>query len=74
MKQGFSAERQGNCSRLYNYGSYGDNTVSDCSQRAKDLQPNLCEEVEVAVVALSKGESAKRTLYQQNLFKQAERP
>ena len=46
------------CSELYNYESYGDNTVLDCSQHPeKDLQPILREEVEIAVAALKKGKS-----------------
>ena len=47
-------------SELYNYESYGDNTVLDCSQHTKeDLQPTLREEVEIAVAALKKGKSAR---------------
>ena len=47
------------CSELYNYKSYGDNTVLDCSQHPeKDLQPILRENVEIAVAALKKGKSA----------------
>ena len=38
------------CSELYNYESCGDNAVLDCSQPPEeDLQPILCEEVEIAV-------------------------
>ena len=33
---------------MYNYESYGDNTVLDCSLPPEDLQPILCEEVEIA--------------------------
>ena len=37
----------------------GDNTVLDCSQPPEeDLQPTLCEEVEIAVASLKKGKSA----------------
>ena len=46
------------CSELYNYESYGDNTVLDCRQHLEDLQPILREEVEIAVAALKKGKSA----------------
>ena len=47
------------CSELYNYESYGDNTVLDCSQNPEeDLQPVLGEEVEIAVAALKKRKSA----------------
>ena len=47
------------CSELYNYESCGDNAVLDCSQPPKeDLQPILCEEVEIAVASLKKGKSA----------------
>ena len=47
------------CSELYNYESYGDNTVLDCNQHPEeDLQPILREEVEIAVAALKKGKSA----------------
>ena len=43
------------CSELYNYESYGDNTVLDCSQPPeKDLQPILRQEVEIAVASLKK--------------------
>ena len=46
------------CSELYNYESCGDNTVLDCSQPpVEDLQPILCEKVEVAVASLKKGKS-----------------
>ena len=45
------------CSELYNYESCGDNTVLDCSQPPEeDLQPILCEEVEIAVAITEKGE------------------
>ena len=38
---------------------YGDNTVLDCSlQQEEELQPILCEEVEIAVAALKKKKSA----------------
>ena len=44
---------------LYNYESYGDNTVLDCSQHPEeDLQSIFREEVEIAVAALKKGKSA----------------
>ena len=47
------------CSKLYNYESCGDNAVLDCSQPPEeDLQPILCEEVEIAVASLKKGKSA----------------
>ena len=47
------------CSELYNYESYGDNTVLDCNQHPEeDLQPIRREEVEIAVAALKKGKSA----------------
>ena len=43
------------CSELYNYESYGDNTVLDCNQHPEeDLQPVLCEEFEIAIAALKK--------------------
>ena len=39
--------------------SCGDNAVLDCSQPPEeDLQPILCEEVEIAVASLKKGKSA----------------
>ena len=44
---------------LWNYESYVDNTVQDCSQHPKgDLQPVLREEVEIAVAALKKEKPA----------------
>ena len=47
------------CSELYNYESYGDNTVLDCIQPPEeDLQPILRKEVEIAVASLKKGKSA----------------
>ena len=47
------------CSELYNYESYGDNTVLGCSQHpGEDLQPILHEEVEIAIAALKMGKSA----------------
>ena len=47
------------CSELYNYESYGDNAVLDCSQPPEeDLQPILPEEVVIAVASLKKGKSA----------------
>ena len=46
-------------SELHNYESCGDNAVLNCSQPPKeDLQPILCEEVEIAVSSLKKGKSA----------------
>ena len=45
---------------LYNYESYGDNTVLDCSQHPEeDLQPILREEVEIAVSVLKKEKSSR---------------
>ena len=47
------------CSELYNYESFGDNAVLDCSQpQEEDLQPILREEVEIAVASLKKGKSS----------------
>ena len=47
------------CSELYNYESCGDNAVLDFSQPPEeDLQPILCEEVEIAVASLKKEKSA----------------
>ena len=47
------------CSELYNYESCGDNLILDSSQPPEeDLQPILCEEVEIAVASLKKGKSA----------------
>ena len=47
------------CSELYNYESCGDNAVLDCSQSPEeDLQPNLREEIEIAVASLKKGKSS----------------
>ena len=47
------------CSELHNYESFGDNAILDCSQPPKeDLQPIVCEEVEIAVASLKKGKSA----------------
>ena len=41
------------CSELYNYESCGDNAVLDCGQPPEeDLQPILCEEVEIAVASV----------------------
>ena len=38
------------CSDLYNYESFGDNTVLDCSQPPEEnLRPILREEVETAI-------------------------
>ena len=45
------------CSELCNYESCGDNAVLDCSQSPEDLQPILCEEVEIAVASLKRGKS-----------------
>ena len=48
------------CSELYNYESYGDNTVLNSSQhQEEDLQPTLREKVEIPVAALKKGKSAE---------------
>ena len=48
------------CSDLYNFESYSDNTVLDCSYHpGEDLQPILREKVEIAVVALNRGKSAR---------------
>ena len=45
---------------LYNYESYSDNIVLDCSQHPEeDLQPILREEVEIAVAALKKLKKGK---------------
>ena len=50
---------QHHCSELYNYESYGDNAVLDCSQPPEeDLQPILREEVAIAIVSMKKGKSA----------------
>ena len=46
------------CSEVYNHESCGDNAVLDCSQSLEDLQPILCEEVDIAVASLKKGKSA----------------
>ena len=43
------------CSELYNYESYGVNTVLGCIQRPEILQPILREEVEIAAAAPIKG-------------------
>ena len=45
-------------SDLYNYESYGYNTVLGCSQHPEDLQPILREEFEIAITALKTGKSA----------------
>ena len=46
------------CSELYSYKNCDDNAVLDSSQPPKeDLQPILCEEVEIAVASLKKGGS-----------------
>ena len=48
------------CSELYNYKSYGDNTVLDCSQHPEEAQqPKPGEEVEIAIAPLKKGEVCK---------------
>ena len=58
------------CSEPYNYESCG-----DCSQPPEeDLQQILCEEVEIAVASLKKGNLPELIIYQQNLFKLAGRP
>ena len=45
-------------SELYNYETFGDNAVLDCSQPPnEDLQPILREEAEIAVASLKKGKS-----------------
>ena len=47
------------CSELCNYESYGYSTVLDCSQHLEeDLQPILCEGVEIEIAALKKEKSA----------------
>ena len=47
------------CSELYNYESFADNAVLDCSQpQEEDLQPILREEVGIAVASLKKGKSS----------------
>ena len=46
-------------SELYNYESCRDKAVLDCSQPPEeDLQPILCEEVEIAEASLKKGKFA----------------
>ena len=46
--------------RIVNYESCGDNNELDCSQPPEeDLQPILCEEVEIAVASLKKGKSGE---------------
>ena len=48
------------CSEMYNHKSCGNNAALDCSQPPEeDLQPILSEEVEVTVVSLKKGKSAR---------------
>ena len=46
------------CSEIYNYESYGDNTVLNCSPHQEDLQPTFQEKVEIAVAAPKNGKSA----------------
>ena len=47
------------CSKLYNYEGCRDNAVLDGGQPPEeDLQPILCEEVEIAKASLRKGKSA----------------
>ena len=46
------------CSELCNYASCGDNAALDCIQPQEDLQPNLHEEVEIAVASQKKGKSS----------------
>ena len=56
------------CSGLYNYKSYGDNAVLDCSQPPEeDLQPILCEEGEIAVASLKRGSLFELIIHQQSL-------
>ena len=63
------------CSELYNHESCGDSAVLDCSQPLdEDLQTILREEVDSAVASLKKGKSAGVQIYQQSMFKLAERP
>ena len=56
--------------KLYNYKSCGDNAVLYCSQPPdEDLQPILCEKVEIAAASLKKGKSARVDNIPANLFK-----
>ena len=52
------------CSELYNYESYGVNTVLECIQRPEVLQPILREEVEIAAAAPIKGSPQELILVQ----------
>ena len=63
------------CRELYNYESCGDDAVLDCSQPpVEDLQPIHLEKGEIAVASLKRGSLSELIIYQQNLFKLAERP
>ena len=47
------------CSEPYSHESCNDNAVLDCSRsQDEELQPILCEDVEIAVIALKRGRSA----------------
>ena len=47
------------CSESYSHESCNDNAVLDCSHsQDEELQPILCEDVEIAVIALKRGRSA----------------
>ena len=56
------------CSELYNYESYGDSTVLDCSQHPQDLQQILHEAAEIAVAAQKYGKSARDDKIPAELF------
>ena len=48
------------CSELYNHKRCGSNAVLDCIQPpGEDLQPILCEDVEIAVASLKTRKSAE---------------
>ena len=50
------------CSELYNHERCDDKAVLNCNQLPEeDLQPILCEEVEIAVASLIKGKYTSRT-------------
>ena len=52
------------CSELYIYDSYGDNTFLDCSQHPEeDPQPVIREEVDFAVAALKRGNKILKTSF-----------
>ena len=60
------------CSELYNYESYGDNTVLGCSQHPEeDLQLILHEKLRSQLLHWKRESLQELIIYQQNLFQHA---